>query len=104
ICALVSEEDSGLKIEKVVSALKKQNIFTGPVYDVPSHKQPSYQNIEDWRWAKVVNYPDYKKTSLPITEKIARSHFQVPIHPAISEELMKEIASIVRKTLNGSLS
>ncbi|MFX0113375.1 MAG: DegT/DnrJ/EryC1/StrS family aminotransferase [Candidatus Hodarchaeota archaeon] len=99
ICALVIERNSELKVEKIVNRLKKHNIFTGPVYDIPSHKQPTYQNIEKWRWAKFVDYPDYKGVSLPKTEIVAQNHFQVPIHPSISEETMKNIASIVKKVL-----
>ncbi|MHA2271482.1 MAG: DegT/DnrJ/EryC1/StrS family aminotransferase [Candidatus Hodarchaeales archaeon] len=100
ICALIIQQSSGLSVAKVVETLRQQNIFTGPVYDIPSYKQPAYENIKQWRWARFVDYPDYARISLPVTELIAKTHFQVPIHPGVSEETMIDIAKIVGKALS----
>ncbi len=99
ICAL-KVQDSALSINKIIDELKKRNIYARRVYDVPCHHQPAYQNIKNWRWAKYVNYPDYKSLSLPITEKIAQNHFEVPIHPGISEETMVLISENTKDVLN----
>ncbi|MHA1505717.1 MAG: DegT/DnrJ/EryC1/StrS family aminotransferase [Candidatus Asgardarchaeia archaeon] len=72
--------------EEVIEELKKRGIPSRSIYSVPSYKQPAYLNIRNWRWAKFVKYPDYSKISLENTEKICSSHFEVPIHPGISEE------------------
>ncbi len=92
ICAPVLENDK-ISVEDVITELRKRGIASRTIYSTPLYQQPAYRNITRWRWARCVAYPDYSKISLPNTERIARSHFELPIHPGISEEDAKIIAS-----------
>ncbi|MFX0015420.1 MAG: DegT/DnrJ/EryC1/StrS family aminotransferase [Promethearchaeota archaeon] len=91
ICAPVIQ-DSKFSVDKVIKELNHLGIGSRRIYYVPCHKQPTYlEGIKHWRWNKFVNYPDYSKVDLPITEKIAQSHFEVPIHPGVTSS---EVISI----------
>ncbi len=92
ICAPVLENDK-ISVQDVIGELKKRGIASRTIYSTPLYHQPAYQNIKNWRWARCVEYPDYTKLSLPNTEKIAQRHFELPIHPGISEEDAKHIAA-----------
>ena len=85
ILALLLKTDK-ITVLDVIKELKKRNIAARPIYDVPCYRQPAYQHINEWRWAKYVSYPDYTQISLPNTEYAATHHFEVPIHPGVSEE------------------
>ncbi|MHA1626932.1 MAG: DegT/DnrJ/EryC1/StrS family aminotransferase, partial [Candidatus Asgardarchaeia archaeon] len=79
-------KDEKVRREEVIEELKKRGISSRSIYSIPSYRQPAYLNVKNWRWAKFVKYPDYSKVSLKNTEKICSSHFEVPIHPRISEK------------------
>lgn len=84
VCAAVVKNQD-FSVDKVIEKLKKRDIASRRIYSVPCHQQPTYlEGIKSWRWNKFVNYPDYSQVSLPITEKIAQSHFEVPIHPGVT--------------------
>lgn len=86
ICAAVLENPN-ISVDTVIDKLKKRDIASRRIYSVPCHRQPTYlEGIKSWRWSKFVNYPDYSQVKLPITEKIARSHFEVPIHPGVTSD------------------
>ena len=55
--------------DEMVSALRNEGVGARPVYALPCHKQNTYLQIQKWRWAKFVTYPDYSKVSLPISEE-----------------------------------
>ncbi|MFX0064047.1 MAG: DegT/DnrJ/EryC1/StrS family aminotransferase [Candidatus Hermodarchaeota archaeon] len=88
IFALCLEETYANKsVSEVLNDLKSNNIGCRPIYDIPVHKQPTYRNIKQWRWAKVgIPYPDYQKLSFPNTEYVAKNHFEIPVNPAVSEK------------------
>ena len=44
------------------------------------------EGIKEWRWNKFVEYPDYSQLTLPVTEHISTNHFELPIHPGVTEE------------------
>ena len=97
VCAPVLENPK-MSIDAVIERLKSMNIASRRIYSVPCHQQPTYlKGIKNWRWSKYVNYPDYSLISLPITERISRSHFEVPIHPGVTPD---EIGIIQDALLN----
>lgn len=72
---------------EVVQKLREKDVGARPIYDVPVYKQPVYLKIQNWRWAQAgVQYPDYSMVSLPITEKIASKHFEIPSHAGVTED------------------
>ncbi|MEN8253408.1 MAG: DegT/DnrJ/EryC1/StrS family aminotransferase [Patescibacteria group bacterium] len=72
------------KRKQIQKKLAKKGISTGIYYPKPLHLQESFR------------YLGYKKGDLPISEKISKEIFAIPIYPELSE---KQIAFIV-KTLN----
>ncbi|MHA2226351.1 MAG: DegT/DnrJ/EryC1/StrS family aminotransferase [Candidatus Hodarchaeales archaeon] len=85
ICAPVIENHK-LPVQNVINKLKENGIGSRQIYSVPCYQQPTYSNIKSWRWSKFVNYPNYSQLSLPVTEKIAKNHFEIPIHPGVTSD------------------
>lgn len=97
VCAPVIENPK-FSVDEVIKKLQNLGIGSRRIYSVPCHQQPTYlDGIKHWRWNKFVNYPDYSKVSLPVTEKIARSHFEVPIHPGVNSEEIVVIQNALEK-------
>ncbi len=86
--------------DEMVQKLRENNIGSRSVYALPCHKQDTYINIEQWRWAKFVKYPDYSKLSLPNSEEVGDVHFDIPVHPFVTEEQVEQIASTIKKILS----
>ena len=94
----IDTENSSLSVPEVVDYLKKEKIIARPIYDVPVYKQPAYLSIHEWRWAKAgIPYPDYSLTSNPITERIAKNHFEIPVHPGVTQENLDVIVEIMKR-------
>jgi len=85
--------------DEMVSALRKEGVGARPVYALPCHKQDTYLNIQKWRWAKFVNYPDYSQLSLPISEEVGARHFDIPVHPSLTAEEKETIQEAFKKIL-----
>ncbi|MFW9909465.1 MAG: DegT/DnrJ/EryC1/StrS family aminotransferase [Candidatus Thorarchaeota archaeon] len=85
--------------DEMVSALRNEGIGARPVYALPCHKQNTYLQIQKWRWAKFVSYPDYSKVSLPISEDIGARHFDIPVHPSLTIEEKETIQEAFKKIL-----
>ncbi len=101
ICAPVVEESSNKTAPEIVKELNNKGVGSRQIYAIPCHQQPTYkEGIKSWRWSKYVEYPEYSKLTLPITEKIARSHFEVPIHPGLTEEEVQKIQSVLTEVCN----
>lgn len=93
-------KDENKKPQVIIKKLREQQINSRTIYDKPNYAQPAYQNLQNWRWAKAgITYPDYSKINLPITEKIAKSHFELPIHPGLTEENIDYVISSLKKIL-----
>ncbi len=87
-----------LPATKIVEELKAKDIGSRQIYSIPSYKQPAYTKINEYYyWAKFVKFPDYSKVNCPITERIGRDHFQIPINPGVTEENMYHIVDTLRK-------
>lgn len=86
--------------DELVTALRDEGVGSRAVYALPCHKQDTYLGIKKWRWAKFVNYPDYSAISLPISEEIGRIHFDIPIHPRLTDEDKEKIKNAFAKILD----
>ncbi len=85
--------------DELVTSLRNEGVGSRAVYALPCHKQDTYLNIHQWRWAKFVNYPNYSKLSLPVSEEIGQKHFDIPIHPSLSTEDKEQIENAFCKIL-----
>jgi perosamine synthetase len=86
--------------DEMVAALRNEGVGARPVYALPCHKQDTYLNIQKWRWAKFVNYPDYSQISLPISEDIGARHFDIPVHPSLTKDEKQTIQEAFKKILH----
>ncbi|MHA3962872.1 MAG: DegT/DnrJ/EryC1/StrS family aminotransferase [Candidatus Thorarchaeota archaeon SMTZ1-45] len=86
--------------DEIVTALRAEDIGSRAVYALPCHKQDTYLNIQKWRWAKFIDYPDYSVVNLPISEEIGQRHFDIPIHPILSSEEKEQIKNAFAKILD----
>ena len=69
--------------EELKAKLKEQGIPTAIYYPIPLHLQGAYK------------YLGYEKGSFPVSERIAGSIFSIPMHPYLTEEEQKTIASVL---------
>lgn len=72
------------KRDQLAAFLKEKEIGTGVYYPIPIHKQPIYRELE---------YRDF----LPVSEKAAEEVLSLPIHPALSNDDLQEIAEATRE-------
>ena len=76
------------KRDKIIKKLKENNIQTNINYPFPIHKMKAYKN----RILKKSNY-------LPMTEKIAKGVFSLPLYPKLKENKVLKITKILQKIL-----
>ncbi len=86
--------------DTMVQKLNENGIASRSVYALPCHKQRTYRDISNWKWAKFVDYPDYSSMTLPNSEEIGKIHFQLPVHPGVDESTMEQILSILERLLS----
>ncbi len=86
--------------DEIVKALRDEGVGSRAVYALPCHKQDTYLNIQQWRWAKFVDYPDYSAVNLPISEEVGLRHFDIPVHPSLTSEDMEHIKGAFQKILD----
>ena len=86
--------------DQMVQALRDNGVGSRAVYAIPCHKQNTYLDISEWRWAKYVEYPDYSKVSLPVSEEVGAMHFDIPVHPMLTEDEIEHIFSAFHKILD----
>jgi dTDP-4-amino-4,6-dideoxygalactose transaminase len=84
----------------IVKALRNEGVGSRAVYALPCHKQDTYLDIQDWRWAKFVDYPDYSVVSLPVSEEVGDRHFDIPVHPSLTDEDKEHIKNAFHKILD----
>ncbi|MHA1950774.1 MAG: DegT/DnrJ/EryC1/StrS family aminotransferase [Candidatus Thorarchaeota archaeon] len=84
----------------IVTALRNEGVGSRAVYALPCHKQDTYLNIQDWRWAEFVDYPDYSAVNLPISEEVGYRHFDIPVHPSLTDEDKEHIKNAFHKILD----
>jgi dTDP-4-amino-4,6-dideoxygalactose transaminase len=86
--------------DKMVEYLKQNEVGSRTVYALPCHKQDTYLNIKEWRWAKFVKYPNYAALKLPNSEEIGAQHFEIPVHPSVTDQDRVRIEQVIRKALS----
>ncbi|MFW9796742.1 MAG: DegT/DnrJ/EryC1/StrS family aminotransferase [Candidatus Thorarchaeota archaeon] len=86
--------------DEIVTALRDQGVGARAVYALPCHKQETYLNIQEWRWAKFVDYPDYSAVTLPVSEEIGLRHFDIPVHPSLTSGEKEQIKNAFTKILS----
>ncbi|MHA1963148.1 MAG: DegT/DnrJ/EryC1/StrS family aminotransferase [Candidatus Thorarchaeota archaeon] len=86
--------------DEMVTALRKEGVGSRAVYALPCHKQDTYLNIQQWRWAKFVDYPDYSAVNLPVSEEIGLRHFDIPVHPSLTDDDKEHIKRAFQKILD----
>lgn len=72
--------------DKIIEELQKNGINAGIYYPIPLHEQDAFKA--------------YKKNTLPVTEKIAKEVFSIPVYP----ELENEQIHYIIETLNRIIS
>ncbi|MFW9778571.1 MAG: DegT/DnrJ/EryC1/StrS family aminotransferase [Candidatus Heimdallarchaeota archaeon] len=81
---------------QVVEMLNGKGIGSRQIYKIPCHQQPTYlEGIRNWRWSQFVSYPNYSQVKLPNTDYVAKTHFEIPIHPGVSESEVRVIKRIL---------
>lgn len=86
--------------DKMVDYLKQNEIGSRTVYALPCHKQDTYINIREWRWARFVKYRNYAAMKMPNSEEIGAQHFEIPVHPSVTDQDRARIDQVVRKVLS----
>ncbi|MCA9369088.1 DegT/DnrJ/EryC1/StrS family aminotransferase [Candidatus Woesebacteria bacterium] len=72
--------------DRIIEELQKQGISAGIYYPLPLHKQVAFRV--------------YKKGRLPVTEKIAKEIFSIPVYPELDNAQIQHIID----TLNGIIA
>ncbi len=85
------------KPTEAVAEFKKNGVLARPIYDKLSYQQENFKNIDSWRWAKVINYPDYNRVNCPIAEEISRNHFEIPVVPSLTHEEREKVSEVIKK-------
>ena len=70
--------------DKVVEQLNNAGIGTGIFYPFPCHQQSYVQDVVG-------------EVSLPVTERVAKQVFSLPVHPQLSQADLEKIATEVNK-------
>ena len=67
----------------IINKLSNQKIPTAIFYDIPLHLQKVFKNL------------NYKKNSLPISEKISNMIFSIPMHPYLDSKDQDKVLEIL---------
>ena len=100
----IDNEKTNLTVSKVINQLRKDKIMARPIYEIPVYKQPAYLSInKNWRWARAgIKYPNYQETNNIITDLIAKNHFEIPVHPGITEQELKFVVEKLKGIFSSS--
>ncbi|MFV2016001.1 MAG: DegT/DnrJ/EryC1/StrS family aminotransferase, partial [Candidatus Heimdallarchaeota archaeon] len=100
----IDNEKTTLTVSKVIKLLRKDKIMARPIYDVPVYKQPAYLKINSyWRWARAgIKYPNYQETHNIVTDLVAKNHFEIPVHPGITEQELNFVIEKLKDIFSSS--
>jgi perosamine synthetase len=93
-------QSDNISRDDLIKEFRERGVGARTVYALPCHVQDTYINIQNWRWAKFVDYPDYTALSLPHSETVGGEHFDIPVHPSLTEEQMDTIENAARDILS----
>lgn len=85
------------KPEELIQYLKDNGVASRTIYSVLNYQQPSYQNIDQWLMARVVDYPDYSKVKCENAEYLATHHLELPMVTSLTEENIQYIVDVINK-------
>ena len=71
--------------EKILKYLKKKDVNCSIIYPFPIHLMKGYK------------YLGYKKGDLPITEKIIKEIFSLPVYPSLKNKEVKKVINLINK-------
>ena len=71
--------------EKILKYLKKKDVNCNIIYPFPIHLMKGYK------------YLGYKKGDLPITEKIIKEIFSLPVYPSLKNKEVKKVINLINK-------
>lgn len=78
----------GLSRENIIANLKNQGIPTAIYYPIPIHQSSAYVDIAA------------DQIELPVTEKIAKTVFSIPMHPYLEEKEIRQICDAIKKSID----
>ncbi|UCE11852.1 MAG: DegT/DnrJ/EryC1/StrS family aminotransferase [Candidatus Thorarchaeota archaeon] len=93
-------ESANISRDDLVERLREFNIGSRTVYALPCHLQETYRRIHEWRWSKVVRFPDYSSMNFPISESVGRTHLEIPVQPGVTDENVEYIQKTIKKILS----
>jgi perosamine synthetase len=85
--------------DDLIKEFRKRDVGARTVYALPCHVQDTYINIQNWRWAKYVKYPDYTALKLPHSIDVGQTHFDIPVHPSLTDDQLATVENAVRDIL-----
>lgn len=77
----------GQSREEILEKLKAEGIPTAVYYPIPIHQSTAYAGIAG------------DQIELPVTEKIAKRVFSIPMHPYLEEEEIKRVCDAIKKVI-----
>lgn len=86
--------------DEMIQKLRDLGVGSRSVYALPCHKQDTYLNIQQWRWARFIDYPDYSSLSMPNAEEVGAMHFDIPVHPLLSDDELNQITSAIEQIMS----
>lgn len=84
----LDEQKAGISRDKLVQKLKEQGIEADVAWPTPIHLQPYFRE----RFG-------YKEGDFPVSEKICKTVFQLPIQPFLTEDEIKRVIVAVKSIL-----
>lgn len=91
----IDTREHSIKPEQAIKELRDLGVASRPIYSTLSYQQNNFRNVQNWRWAKFVNYPDYKLDKCEIAEEVAINHFEIPIVPSLSSEEIEKVQNAI---------
>ena len=85
----VDERKAGISRDKLVQRLKAEGVEADVAWPTPIHLQPYYRQ----RFG-------FKEGDFPVSEKICKSVFQLPIQPFLTAEEIQRVISTVKSILS----
>lgn len=83
------------KPAEAIKVLNEKGVLARPIYSILSYQQNNFKNIQDWRWADFVKYPDYNNTRCPNAEDVAVNHFEIPVVPSLTNEEIEKVRNAI---------
>ena len=77
----------GQSREEILEKLKEEGIPTAVYYRIPIHQSTAYKEIAG------------NQIELPVTEKIAKRVFSIPMHPYLEEKEIKQVCDAIKKVI-----